>query len=527
MNGVIAHVIGPFSGGLLIERKPPGDLVHLQDDGLPTETSDPDNNIGLQTTEEGPSGETHRDVKEAGNVSTHNGGSVAETFDRRTLDITVPVLGSLSTQCSHTSTDVFDKEASAERSSGEYAAYGRTPGIAVDAEVLTDSQACESTLLDSRPPYVSATDERADRRHTRRVHGAPRDGAILQPDLIISSGIAGAGGCGGGFRQLTTRELPASDSDNIEQIRRLCSSGAGAEAACIGVEEDDDGIGDNDGHAALVIAERVWHRSFYENQWEFHYPAAGDGATRGSSSSSSRSSSGGDKRAAARRRVRIGSGDAAYHKQTSPSEESGGDGGGWQEPSDSVAAAELSDDVFLASTGRRNGSLNAASEDSSSRRPDNYRADNNCTDTYGYDKTASTVAPANADINHHSDLIVKSASSEFSDSGSEAWSERVGDIRGEGRCDRPESKSSDVETPVTCIESTLSSDGDQPDPHEEIASDDCVACGVSDVESAPSSPEVNWNRASDDEAKVVRFSSDFVQSPECIDVPQVLYRSYR
>ena len=521
VNGVIAHVIGTFSGGLLIERKT-GDLVHLEDGvGLPTEAPESDNNI--QTTEEDPSGEYHRDVKEAGSVSTHNGGSVAETFDRRTLDITEPVLGSVSPQCSHTSTDVFDKEAGAERSSGEYV-NGRTSGIAVDSGVLTDNQACESTQLDSRPPYGSATtDEPTDSRHTR---SARRDGAIPQPDLIISSGIVGASDCGGGGRQLTTREY---SGDNVQQIRRLYSSGACAEACCIAVEEDDedDGTDDNDGHAALVIAERVWQRSFYEHQWEFHYPAAGDGRNRSSSSSSSASSNS-DKRAGARGVRRIGSGDAAaYRIQTSASDEaSGGDGAGsWQEPSDSVAA-ELSDDVFLAPSGRRNGSLTAVSEDSS-RRPDNYHADNNCTDTY--DETESAYAYTN----RHSDIILKSTSSAFSDSGSEAGSERVGDIRGEGRCDRPESESSDDETPTVCTESTLSvsPDRDLPDLHEDIASGDGLGCGVSDVSdsapevnsSVPSSPEVNWNRDSDDEAKVVRF----VQSPECIDVPQVLYRSYR
>ena len=524
VNGVIAHVIGTFSGGLLIERNPPGELVHLQD-GLPTEAPDTDNNI--ETTEEYFVGENHPDVKDS---STHNAGSVVETFDRRTLDITEPVLGSVSPQCSHTSTDVFDKEAGAERSSGEYV-NGRTSGIyiAVDSGVLTDNQVCESTQLDSRPPYGSATsttDEPTDSRHTR---SARRDGAIPQPDLIISSGIVGASDCGGGGRQLTKRG--EYSGDNVQQIRRLySSSGADAEACCIAVEEDDedDGTDDNDGHAALVIAERVWQRSFYEHQWEFHYPAAGDGRNRSSSSSSSSSSSNSDKRTGARGVRRIGSGDAAaYRIQTSASDEaSGGDGAGsWQEPSDSVAA-ELSDDVFLAPSGRRNGSLTAVSEDSS-RRPDNYHADNNCTDTY--DKTESAYAYTN----RHSDIILKSTSSAFSDSGSEAGTERVGDIRGEGRCDRPESESSDDETPTVCTESTLSvsPDRDLPDLHEDLASGDGVACRVSDVSdsapevnsSVPSSPEVNWNRDSDDEAKVVRF----VQSPECIDVPQVLYRSYR
>ena len=486
VDGLIAHVIGTFSGGLRVERKP---LL------LPSESGHQPGGPWTEPAEEQPCDPL---ISPDDSGSTHGG-----TFDRETLDIAESNLGSVSTQGIPVSTDVFNKGTGGEGSS----ANEPTPSVAVETGVglLTDNG---STPIDDRRLYT-ATGDRAD---SVDPYIPPRLRAIPQPDLIISRSIAAAagGGCDGGG---SAGEGLHSDSDNVRQPRRQRNNADTEDCTDDDNDDDDDDDdcaddNDNDGHAALVIAEEEWRRCFYkELRWREHYPG---------NRSSSNSSSSSDKPAAAR--VRSGRRDAAYRSQTSPADPGGGDGGDWSPGrADSVAAAEtaaLSDDVFLASGGHATSSLTAGEDN-----PDNYLLDNNYTDTYD----AVIAVAAHADTTGYS-REAESPDAVPSESVDEAG---VSDNR-EGRFDRPESQASEGEAPGICFESICPLDSDQQEQGEEVASDDCVTRVASDVDSTPPSPEVfNWHRASGGEAKIVHTPSDFVQSPDCIDVPQVLYRSYR
>ena len=506
VDGLISHVIGTFSGGLLVERKPPG----AQDDGGSTPPELATECVGDAL------GSTYNSVSEDDGESTlaYVDCLSAETFDRETLDTSGPCLGSVSAP-STAPRDVFNKGAVGEGSSVDEpsASVGvlETGGLTVTAA----NGAGTDTGTVKRPDTEPAIDVQCADGNTEAS-----DGGIRQPDLIISSSLAAGGGCGGG-------EAPSPDwdrdSDNAERYYYTDAD----TREYVSVNEDDYDDDDLNGHAALVIAEEVWQRRFSEEQlWGGQYP--GDGRNRDDDDGSSCSSSGGDNDSPARER--IGRYAAAYRCQTSPADPGRGDGGGWRQPPESepapidavavaLALAEadasaLSDDVFLAAGVRESDSRLTARGDISD---DNYRVGNNHSDTTVVAVPSLVVLAAHATATGYTE---SAASGSDDRAGSE---EGVGDI-GEGRCDRPESRASEGEAPVICFESI--SPLDQQAQEDETDPDECVArvaSDASDVDSSPPSPEVAWR----DEAKIVHIPSNFVQSPDCIDVPQVLYRSYR
>ena len=501
VDGLISHVIGTFSGGLLVERKPPG---AQEDDGSPPP----------ELATECVVSSTYNSVSEDDGESavTYVDCLSAETFDRETLDTSGPCLGSVS-PASTAPRDVFNKGAVGEGSSVDEptASVGvlETGGLTVTADGA-------GTGTVKRPETETAIDVQCADGNTEAS-----DGGIRQPDLIISSSLAAGGGCRGGGGEAPSPDSDRdSDSDNAERYYTEADT-----REYVTVNEDDYDDDDLDGHAALVIAEEVWQRRFSEEQlWGGQYP--GDGSNRDDDDGSSSSSSGGDNDSPARER--IGRYAAAYRYQTSPADPGGGDGGGWRQPpepepapTDAVALAlaeadvsALSDDVFLAAGVRESDSLTAREDISD----DNYRVGDTHSDTTVVAVPSLVVLAAHATATGYP--VSDSAASGSDD---RAGSEGVGDI-GEGRCDRPESRASEGEAPGICFESISPLDqqaqGDETDPDECIAR---VASDASDVDSTPPSPEVAWR----DEAKIVHIPSNFVQSPDCIDVPQVLYRSYR